>query len=158
MKSGQGSTASALAPHGNQPVLAAGPKPEQAAGTILLVHGRGATAASILPIYQELGIRELAAIIPQAAGNTWYPNSFLAPLETNEPYLASALMRLESLVEALIGRGITSEQIAILRFSQGACLTVEVAARHPRRYGALIGLTEGLIGPPGTRRTDPGRF
>jgi predicted esterase len=143
-------------PHAKQPVFTAGPAPEKAEATILLVHGRGASAESMLSLYRELGIGKLAALAPQAAGQTWYPHSFLAPLDDNQPYLDSALGRFESIVADLLERGISSERIVLLGFSQGACLTVEFVARHPRRYGAVIGLTGGLIGPPGTPRNYPG--
>jgi phospholipase/carboxylesterase len=137
-------------------ILTAGPAPEKAVGTILLLHGRGASAASILELYPLLDAESLAAIAPQAAGNTWYPNSFLAPLQTNQPYLDSALGRIDTLVTGLMSRGIPSQRIALLGFSQGACLTSEYVARHPRRYGAVMALTGGLIGPPGTPRNYPG--
>jgi len=91
-------------------------------------------------------------VAPQAVGHTWYPNSFLAPLESNQPYLDSALQKIESVVFDLLARGVPVERIALLGFSQGACLATEFAARHPRKYGAVIGLTGGLIGPPGTPR------
>jgi phospholipase/carboxylesterase len=143
-------------PHVNQPVLTAGPKPEKADGSILLMHGRGADAKSILSLYDELVVENFAALAPQAAGNTWYPHSFLAPLDANQPYLDSALGRLDSIVADLLSRGISSERIVLLGFSQGACLTSEFVARHPRRYGAVIALTGGLIGPPGTPRNYPG--
>ena len=143
-------------PHAAEPVLTAGPAPEKAEATILLVHGRGASAESILSLYGELGIGNFAALAPQAAGQSWYPSSFLAPLDANQPYLDSALGRLDSLVADILERGISAERIALLGFSQGACLTLEFVARHPRRYGAVIGLTGGLIGPPGTPRNYPG--
>ena len=143
-------------PHGNQLVLTAGLAPEKADATILLLHGRGASAESILDLYRVLDAERFAAIAPEAAGNTWYPNSFLAPLNANQPFLNLALGRIDSLVNDLLGRGIPSERIALMGFSQGACLTLEYAARHPRHYGAVIGLTGGLIGPPGTPRNYPG--
>jgi predicted esterase len=143
-------------PHADQPVMRAGPPPESARATLILVHGRGASAESILSLYPVLGIDDLAAVAPQAAGNTWYPHSFLAPLEANQPYLDSALGRIESLVADLLSRGVASDRIAILGFSQGACLATEFVARHPRRYAAVMGLTGGLIGPPGTPRDYPG--
>jgi predicted esterase len=139
-------------PHAGQPTLSAGPAPEEAAATLVLLHGRGGSAEDILSLYAELGLPELAALAPQAAGNTWYPNSFLVPLEANQPYLDSALRRIDSLVADLLARGVSSNRIALLGFSQGGCLTLEYAARHPRRYGAVTGLTGGLIGPPGTPR------
>ena len=142
--------------HARQPVLSAGPPPERADGVLVLVHGRGATAQSILSLYEELGVENLSALAPQAAGQSWYPNSFLAPLEANQPYLDSALRRLESIVTDLLARGVPGERVALLGFSQGACLTLEFTARHPRRSGAVMGLTGGLIGPPGTPREYPG--
>lgn len=139
-------------PHADQPIASAGPAPEQAKATIVLVHGRVGSPEDMIGLYKELNVPRLAAIAPQAAGHTWYPQSFLAPLELNQPYLDSALDRVESIVSDLLSRKIPGERIALLGFSQGACLTLEFAARHPRRYGAVIGLTGGLIGPPGTPR------
>ena len=147
---------SAQDPHANQPILRAGPPPEQAPATLIMIHGRGAGAESILALYQPLGISDLAALAPEAAGATWYPYSFLAPMESNQPYLDSALRRIETLVIDLLSRSVPSEHIALLGFSQGACLTSEFVARHPRRYGALMALTGGLIGPPGTPRNYTG--
>jgi predicted esterase len=145
-----------LDPHANQPVLTAGPPLEKAKAAIVLVHGRGASAQDILSLYGEFGSEQFAAIAPQAAGNTWYPYSFLSPLEANQPYLDSALHRLESLVADLLARGIPGERIVLAGFSQGACLSLEFAARNARRYGAILGLSGGLIGPPGTPRNYPG--
>lgn len=143
-------------PHAGQPVLRAGPAPEEATATLILIHGRGASAEDILSLCEEFGLRELCALAPQAAGNTWYPQSFLAPLEANQPYLDSALGKLESIVAELLALGVESDRVALLGFSQGACLTCEFIARNPRRYGAVMALTGGLIGPPGTPRNDPG--
>lgn len=144
-------------PHGEQPVMTAGPDPEKgAAATLILIHGRGASAESIMSIYDELDLDQLAAIAPQAAGHTWYPHSFMARIESNQPYLDSALRRIETLVIDLLSRGVPSERIALLGFSQGACLTSEFVARHPRKYGAVMALTGGLIGPPGTPRAYKG--
>ena len=143
-------------PHRNQRIVAAGPAPERAPATLVLLHGRGASAEGMISLYDALGMESIAALAPQAAGNTWYPHSFLAPIEANQPYLDSALRRVESVVDDLIARGIAGDRIAILGFSQGACLTSEFVARHPRRYGAVMALTGGLIGPPGTPRNYAG--
>ena len=139
-------------PHADAPLLHIGPKLEEAAGVIVMMHGRGASAESILSLYPELGLENLAALAPQAAGYSWYPQSFLAPLEMNQPYLDSALTKVETVVGDMLSRGIASSKIALLGFSQGACLTTEFVARHPRRYGAVMALTGGLIGPAGTPR------
>ena len=139
-------------PHGQQPVLTAGPPLEQADATVVLAHGRGATADSMLSLWADLDLPMLAALAPQAAAHTWYPHSFLAPIEANQPHLDSALRRIESIVADLVARGTHGDRIALLGFSQGACLVAEFTARHPRRYGAVIALTGGLIGPPGTPR------
>ena len=143
-------------PHADQPILTAGPAPEDAPATLVMVHGRGVSAESILAIHNVLGLATVAAVAPQAAGHTWYPQSFLAPIEANQPYLDSALRKLDAVVSDLLARGVPSERIAILGFSQGACLTSEYIARHPRRYGAAMALTGGLIGPPGTARNYAG--
>ena len=139
-------------PHGQQPILNDGPPPDQAQAVLILLHGRGAGARDILSIYAELDLPTVAALAPQAAGYTWYPHSFLAPIEANEPFLSSALRRVETIVGDLTARGVGAGKIAILGFSQGACLASEFAARYPRRYGAVIAFTGGLIGPPGTPR------
>jgi predicted esterase len=119
---------------------------------LVLLHGRGATAESILSLHTQMALPTVAAIAPQAAGYSWYPHSFLAPIEANEPFLGSALRCIESIVDGLLGSGLPSDKIVLLGFSQGACLTTEYVARHPRRYGAVIAFTGGLIGPVGTPR------
>lgn len=148
--------ADASDPHSNGPLLSRGPAPEQADAVIVMIHGRGASAGSILSLHAHLAMPTVAAVAPQAAGQTWYPHSFLAPLDANQPYLDSALKRIETVVIDLISRGVPGEKIALLGFSQGACLTTEYAARHPRKYGAIIAFTGGLIGPPGTARAYAG--
>jgi predicted esterase len=106
----------------------------------------------MLSLYRELGFPDVAAIAPQAAGHTWYPQSFMAPIEENQPFLNSALSRVETIVRDLLARGLRSNRIALLGFSQGACLASEFIAQHPRRYGAVMVLTGGLAGPQGTVR------
>ena len=118
--------------------------------------GRGASAADILQLRNELEYPELAYLAPQAAGNTWYPYSFLAPIEQNEPWLTSALNKLKNIVGNITREGIPQDKIVIAGFSQGACLSLEFAARNARRYGGLAGLSGGLIGPDGTPRDYPG--
>ncbi len=138
-------------PHRNQPLRQKGIPIKEAAGAVILVHGRGASASDILSLAEELYHPALAYLAPEAAGHTWYPKSFLAPLEENEPWLSSALKKLKDTVDYALSSGITLSRIALMGFSQGACLTTEFVARHPQRYGGLIAFTGGLIGPPGTR-------
>jgi len=139
-------------PHADQPLLTEGPAPANARLTVILVHGRNAAAANIMEVARALRLSDVAFIAPNAAGNTWYPNSFLAPVASNEPGMSSGFGVLSRLVESLIDQGVPSHRIALLGFSQGACLTLEFAARHPRRYAGVFGLSGGLIGPPGARR------
>ena len=139
-------------PHAGQPVQRSGPDPARARLTVILVHGRGGTAAGMIDLANTIGFDDVAYLAPQAAGNTWYPLSFLAPMAQNEPGLSSGLSVLGGLVAALEGGGVASTRIALLGFSQGACLTLEFAARHARRYSAVVGLSGGVIGPPGTPR------
>jgi phospholipase/carboxylesterase len=145
-------------PHQGQPLVWAGRPVEEAAGAMVMVHGRGATAESILELRHELGSPELAYVAPQAAGYTWYPYSFMAPMERNEPGLSSGLAQLGEVLAGLEAAGIPPERTILLGFSQGACLSLEFAARNARRYGAVVGLSGGLIGPPGTPRDYPGGF
>jgi phospholipase/carboxylesterase len=139
-------------PHQGQPVLAAGEPLERAQAAMIMVHGRGATAEDILGLSNELAQPGFIYLAPQAAGYTWYPNSFLTPIPGNEPGLSSGLAVLAGLIDYLAEAGIPAEQTMLLGFSQGACLSLEFAARHARRYGGVVGLSGGLIGPDGTPR------
>lgn len=147
-----------LDPHAAQFALTIGPSPQHAQGVLILLHGRGASAEGMIEFYEEMNLNDLHVIAPRALHHTWYPYSFLNPLENNQPYLDSALKKVDSTVTELIAAGIASDRIAIAGFSQGACLASEYVARHPRRYGAVMILTGGLIGPPGTPREYPGSF
>jgi len=144
------SSLNAPGPHDGARVSTAGAPLDAAAGAVILLHGRGATAASILGLAAELPAAGLAYLAPQASSNTWYPQRFLVPLEMNEPWLSSALAAVGDLVAQLRRAGLGADRIALLGFSQGACLALEYAVRHPARYGAIVGLSGGLIGPPGT--------
>ncbi|HEV2856458.1 MAG TPA: dienelactone hydrolase family protein [Thermoanaerobaculia bacterium] len=143
-------------PHQDQPVVAAGRPLGEAAAAVVMVHGRGATAESILELAREFGRPDLAYVAPQAAGYTWYPYSFMAPMPQNEPGLSSGLARIGEVLALLEEEGIAPERTVLLGFSQGACLSLEYAARNARRYGGVAGLSGGLIGPPGTPRAYEG--
>ncbi len=139
-------------PHQGQPLLTAGEALEKARAAMIMIHGRGASAEDILELAAELKQPGFVFLAPQASGHTWYPNSFLAPIESNEPGLSSGLAVIAALLERLAGAGIPAERTMLLGFSQGACLTLEFAARNARRYGGVVGLSGGLIGPDGTPR------
>ncbi len=125
---------------------------------MVMIHGRGATAESILSLVQAVDTPGFAYLAPQAAGNTWYPNSFLAPIESNEPGISSGLAAIHDLMKRINAAAIPPERTMLLGFSQGACLSLEYAARHARRYGGIAGLSGGLIGPEGTPRNYSGSF
>lgn len=148
-------------PHQGQPILSAGEPLEQAQAALVLLHGRGASAQDILTLVPELfpeGLENsgLAVLAPQAAGGTWYPNRFMEPTQTNEPWLSSALRVVGDLLAHISQAGIPLERTVLLGFSQGGCLALEYAARNARRYGSLIGLSAGLIGAEGEPRQDHG--
>jgi phospholipase/carboxylesterase len=145
-----------IEPHRGQPVLAAGMPPEQARAAMVLLHGRGASARDILGLVPELDAPGWAFLAPQARSGTWYPNPFTAPIESNEPWLSSALGVVAGLLGRLEGAAVPAERTVLLGFSQGACLTLEFAARNPRRYGGVVGLSGGLIGPDGAPREAAG--
>jgi phospholipase/carboxylesterase len=136
--------------HAGGTVLQVGEALDRAAAALILVHGRGGTAEGMLSLAEELTLAGFAFLAPQAEGNTWYPLSFLAPIERNEPYLSGALDALSTLLERVAEAGIPAERTILLGFSQGACLALEFAARNAQRYGGLAGLSGGLIGPDGT--------
>lgn len=138
-------------PHGDQPIVTAGTDRAEADAAVVAVHGRGATARSILQFAAQAGQDGVTYLAPQAAGNTWYPNSFLAPMEDNEPGLSSGLKAVGEAVSRAadaVGR----ERTVLVGFSQGACLASEFVARNARRYGGMAALSGGVIGPDGTPR------
>lgn len=147
-----------MKPHGGQPIATAGLPLGESDAAMIMVHGRNATPRNILDLVPRLDRPRFTYLAPAAAGNTWYPYSFLAETATNEPGLSSGLAVLEELVAALVSRGIRKEHVALLGFSQGACLAAEFAVRHANRYGGLILFSGGLIGPPGTTWDDGGSF
>jgi predicted esterase len=143
-------------PHQGQQLFAAGKPLAEAKAAMVLVHGRGATAPSILELSAVLSHPDFAYLAPQAAGNTWYPYSFLAPIPQNEPGISSGLQAIAGVVDQITAGGIPAEKIIIGGFSQGACLATEFVARNARRYGGLLAFSGGLIGPPETPRNYQG--
>jgi phospholipase/carboxylesterase len=137
-------------------IAAAGPRLKDARAAVVLLHGRGGSADDILSLAGALRQNDLAYVAPQASGRTWYPQSFMATLARNEPYLSRSLATLAAVVNDLAGRGIASDRVALIGFSQGGCLALEFAARNPKRYAGVAGLSAGLIGPPGLIRDGPG--
>ena len=142
--------------HQDQPVMTFGPPLAEARAAVVLVHGRGSTAGSILQLAQYLPQEGITYLAPQAAGGTWYPNSGFIPLVRNEPFVSSAFETLSALLEQINTAGIPYEKIAIGGFSQGGCLTSEFVARNPRRYGGLYVFSGALMGPPDMERDYPG--
>jgi predicted esterase len=143
-------------PHRDCPVRQFGKPLREASGAVILLHGRGGSAEDILSLSTDLFFPQLVYLAPQAAGNSWYPNSFLAPVARNEPWLTSALRKVKATIDITREAGISPERVVVGGFSQGACLAAEFVAGHPRRYAALIAFTGGLIGPPGADLTHPG--
>lgn len=133
-------------PHQQSYTARAGVDMKEADAAMIMVHGRGASAESILTLADEFDNGKIHYAAPQASGSTWYPYSFLAPTDQNEPGLSSGLQAIFDLVSELEENGIPKEKILILGFSQGACLASEFAARHPVKYAGVIALTGGLIG------------
>jgi predicted esterase len=139
-------------PHQGQPIRHAGERLERALAAMIMVHGRGATAENILALSDELAVSGFTYLAPQAAGNTWYPYSFLSPIAQNEPGISSGLAAIAEVLQTVERAGIPADRTLLLGFSQGACLALEFTARAARRYGGVAGLSGGLIGPNGTPR------
>jgi phospholipase/carboxylesterase len=147
-----GLDARAADPHAGGEVYRAGVALEDAAGVVILLHGRGASAGDILSVASALdGERlRLAFLAPEAVGSSWYPNSFLAERASNDPWVSSALRKVQSVVELAVAAGVARERIVVGGFSQGACLATEFVATRPARYAGMIAWTGGLIGPLGS--------
>lgn len=133
-------------------VVRAGSEVARADAAVVMIHGRGATAEGMLGLAGEFAVPGIAYVAPQAATSTWYPYSFLAPLPQNEPALSEALATVGRVVADVVARGVPHDRIVLLGFSQGACLALEYAARNARRWGGVVALSGGLIGPDGTPR------
>jgi len=141
-------------PHQGQGLATGGTPLDEAEAAMILVHGRGATAQSILQMGRQLHEDSVALLAPQAARNTWYPNSFLEAVESNEPGRSSGLQAIEDALGEANDAGIPTEKVLILGFSQGACLGSEFVARNPERYGGHVAFSGGLIG----ETVDPAEF
>jgi predicted esterase len=141
-------------PHEGQPILRAGADAKTARAAMIMIHGRNAGPANILDLAPVLRRPEFLYVAPAASDGTWYPFSFMAPRERNEPGISSGLFVIDSLVTDLLSQGFAAHQIMLLGFSQGACLTSEFSIRNPRRYGGVMALSGGLIGEPGTTWDD----
>jgi phospholipase/carboxylesterase len=142
----------------NRNIKAAGVPVAKAAKALIMLHGRGADAQDILGVADHLNVKDFALLAPQAEGNTWYPYSFTAPVEKNEPYLSQSLQTVADTVDHALNNGIAKENIYLLGFSQGACLATEYLARHAGRYGGLVVFTGGLIGERINRKNYTGNF
>jgi predicted esterase len=144
-------------PHAGEPLVTTGAA-LGAGRVMIMVHGRNAAPANILDLAPRFELPGFTYLAPAASGKTWYPFSFMAEKDKNEPGLSSGLWVLEQLVDEVVAKGIRKHQIILLGFSQGACLTAEFAVRHAARYGAVILYSGGVIGPPGTTWQYPGSF
>lgn len=151
-------TGGPLPPHAAQPVITQGAPLDRARGAVIMVHGRNAEPRNILDLVPRLGRPDFAYLAPAASGRAWYPLSFLAPREQNEPGISSGISVLHGLVQELAAAGIPQERIVLLGFSQGACLSSQCAVEHAGRYGGVILFSGGLIGAPGTAWDFPGDF
>jgi len=147
-----------MQPHEGQPVVEAGLPLGRSPVVVLMVHGRNAAPANILDLARRFDRPNLTYLAPAAAGRTWYPHSFMAESDSNEPGISSGLAVLASLVDRVEAAGITRSGIVLAGFSQGACLVSEFAIRHASRFGGVLVLSGGAIGPPGTRWNYDGAF
>ncbi|MCW1969804.1 MAG: alpha/beta hydrolase [Anaerolineae bacterium] len=131
--------------HEQQPVYHFGAPLNEAKAAMVMLHGRGGSPHDMLMLAKSLGQPKVAFLAPQALHNTWYPNRFIAPVASNEPWLTSALMAIEQVLGQISAAGLAMSNTMLLGFSQGACLALEYAARHPQRYGGVVGLSGALI-------------
>ncbi|MFC5970405.1 alpha/beta hydrolase [Halomarina salina] len=141
-------------PHQSQPLVTGGADPAEAEAAVVAIHGRGATARSILDLARQVsqGRDDVALLAPQAARNTWYPNSFLEPTESNQPGLDSGLQAIADAIATATDAGVPPEKVMTVGFSQGACISSEFLARNAQRRGGHAALSGGVVGPDDTPR------
>ena len=133
-------------PHAGGRVATSGAPPGRATVAMILLHGRGGSPEDMLALAGHLALPDIACLAPAAAGGSWWPQSFLAPLSENEPALGSALAVVARVVAMLANEGFGPDRIAVVGFSQGGCLALEYAARSGLRHRAVAGLSGGLVG------------
>ncbi|KLT64311.1 alpha/beta hydrolase [Pedobacter sp. BMA] len=139
-------------------IIESGKSLDQAEKVLIMIHGRGGTAEDILSMAAHLNVSGYALVAPQADGNSWYPYSFLAPREENEPALSNALKTINDTVLYLESKGFSKAQIYFLGFSQGACLTLDYVAANAAGYGGVVAFTGGVIGAQLDHRNYHGEF
>jgi predicted esterase len=147
-----------MTPHAGQPVVWAGAPLGQSDVAVIAVHGRGGAPRNILDVAARFERPDVTYVAPAAAGNTWYPLSFLSPIPKNEPGMSAGLAVIGGLVDFLVTRGVRKDRVVLMGFSQGACLAGEFSVRRASRYGGVLMFSGGLIGPPGTTWNYPGSF
>jgi predicted esterase len=147
-----------IPPHGGQPIVRVGVPLARARAAVIMIHGRGAAPENILELVPAIGHPGVAYLAPAAAGGTWYPQSFMAPIEANEPGITSGISAIHSQIDEVLAAGLPAERLLLLGFSQGACLACTAVQRRPQRYGGVIVYSGGLIGPPGTVWDETGSF
>jgi phospholipase/carboxylesterase len=137
--------------HAKEPWLRSGAALDAGRPVTILVHGRNRSPEEMLELAARFDLPDMAFVAMSAFGRSWYPEGFMAPLEKNQPHLDHALAALDQLVNELIANNRTRSQIALVGFSQGACLLCEYVYRRGEKFGALVAFTGGLIGPPETK-------
>lgn len=147
-----------IPPHAGQPVAQYGAPLASARVVMIMVHGRGASPRDILMLAPHIGGDDVCCLAPAARGGAWYPMSFMAPTAQNEPGITSGIGVVHALIDEVLAAGVPAERIVLLGFSQGACLAGTAAQRRPMRFGGVVMLSGGLIGPPGTTWTSDGDF
>jgi predicted esterase len=147
-----------MKPHWPPSVVALGAEIHEARAVMIMIHGRNAQARNILELARPLHHPTFRYLAPTAAGNTWYPFSFLTEIPLNEPGISSGIHLIDQLVTETVAQGIPRERVMLLGFSQGACLASEYCVRHASRLGGLVAFSGGLIGPPGTVWNNDGSF
>ena len=147
-----------MEPHVGQPIETTGRPLGEGRAVMIMIHGRQAAPVNILQLVDSLSQPEFTYIAPAAADNTWYPYSFMADKEQNEPGISSGVAVIDCVVSDVVNKGILKDHIVLLGFSQGACLTAEYAVEHADRFGGVILYSGSVIGPPGTTWAYGGSF
>ncbi len=139
-----------MQPHAGQPVITAGAPLGASPVAVIMIHGRNAGPENILDMARRFERPAVTYLAPAAAGRTWYPLSFMADIDANEPGISSGIAAIATLLARIEASGVDATRVVLCGFSQGACLISEFAIRHARRFGGVLVFSGGAIGPVGT--------
>lgn len=111
---------------------------------ILALHGRGAEPGTLVRRLREITGPDTAIIGLRAeeGADRWYGIKYNEPGANSDDDVNRAIERVEAALDKLPANTV------LVGFSQGACLALEVAARHRGPLGGVVAICGARIGAP----------